>query len=334
VCRIRYRLIPTVLQNPAARHGLRKDESMNSRQATTANRCLHIDADIDVEILDESALTQAALAYVDTHPWDEAAEQATRRNEVQQDPIMAVLELWNAGEVIDGIPGLKSGIETVVVGDLEQHDAERTELDTRAAAQPPRYRMSAETIRADAVKATGFTPETLGYDADPNAGPDQATARKEAATVAGALWNAAIITTDEIFSDVATICQANDPWELGDWIIPHLPEAYRCQYTPVFAKAFAATFLDVTSRLVRGWEPPGSIAEEFALLYLLDQVEFLNDLYDLELPHGWREALEEALVQGEEHLFLLSDSPPEQDVETWFTRYDGNPIPIPYVAEQ
>ena len=53
--------------------------------------------------------------------------------------------------------------------------------------------------------------------------------------------------------------------------------------------------------------------------------------------HGqneWREDLEEALVQGEEHLSLLSEDPPEQDVETWFTRYDGNPIPIPYVAEQ
>jgi len=307
---------------------------MNSRKATTANRCLHIDADIDVEILDEPALTRAALAYVDTHPWDEAAEQATRRNEVQQDPIMAVLELWNAGEVIDDIPGLKSGIETVVVGDLEQQGDERTGLDTRAAAQPPRYRMSAETIRADAVKATGLTLETLGSDAGLNAWLDQATLRKEAASVAGALWNAAIITTDEIFSDVAAICQTADPQELGEWIIPHLPEAYRCQYTPVFAKAFAATFLDVTSRLVRGWEPPGSIAEEFAVLYLLDQVEFLNDLYDLQLTHGWREALEEVLVQGKEHLLLLTDNPPEQDVETWFTRYDGNPIPVPYAAEQ
>ena len=101
-----------------------------------------------------------------------------------------------------------------------------------------------------------------------------------------------------------------------------------------FAKALTATFLDVTSRLIRGWEPPGSIAEEFALLHVLDQVEFLNDLYDLHLPDGWREDLEEALVQGEEHLSLLSEDPPEQDVDTWFTRYDGNPIPIPYVAEQ
>ena len=306
---------------------------MNSRKATTAERRIHIDADIDVELVDESALTLAALNYVDAHPWDEAADQAIRRDEVQQDPIMAVLELWNAGEVIDSIPGLKSGIETVVVGDLEQHD-ERTGSDTRVAAQPARFRLSAETIRADAVKATGLTLEQLGYDDGPDAWPDQATARKEAATLAGALWNAAIITTDEIFSDVAAICQANKPRELGDWIIPHLPEAYRCQYNPVFAKAFTATFLDVTSRLVRGWEPPGSIAEEFALLYLLDQVEFLNDLYDLQLPHGWREDLEEALVQGEEHLSLLSEDPPEQDVDSWFARYDGNPIPIPYVAEQ
>ena len=66
---------------------------MNSRKATTAERRLHIDADVDVEIVDESALTVAALAYVDAHPWDEAADQAIRRNEVQQDPIMAVLEL-------------------------------------------------------------------------------------------------------------------------------------------------------------------------------------------------------------------------------------------------
>ena len=306
---------------------------MNSRRGTTTERHLHIDADVDVEIVDESALTLAALTYVDAHPWDEAADQAIRRNEVQQDPIMAVLELWNAGEVIDSIPGLKSGIETVVVGSLEQHDDERTELDARVAAQPPRLRLSAETIRADAIQATGLTPEQLGYD-DSDAWPDQATARKEAATLVGALWNAAIITTDEIFSDVAALCQAKDSKELGDWIIPHLPEAYRCQYTPVFAKAFTATFLDVTSRLVRGWEPPGSIAEEFALLYLLDQVEFLNDLYDLQLQNGWREDLEEALVQGEEHLSLLSENPPEQDVDTWFTRYDGNPIPIPYVAEQ
>lgn len=307
---------------------------MNSRKATTAKRHLHIDADIDVEIVDESALTLEALAYVDTHPWEEDADQAIRRDEVQQDPIMAVLELWNAGEVIDSIPGLRSGIETVTVSGPEQHDDEPTGLDARVAAQPPRYRMSAETIRADAVKVTGLTPEKLGYDDGPDAWPDQATVRKEAATVAGALWNAAIITTDEIFSDVTAMCHSDDSRELGDWIIPHLPEACRGQYTPVFAKAFTATFLDVTSRLIRGWEPPGSIAEEFALLHLLDQVEFLNDLYDLQLPHGCREALEEALVQGEEHLLLLSDNPPEQDVVTWFSRYDGNSIPIPYAAEQ
>ena len=307
---------------------------MNSRKATTAERHLHIDADVDVEIVDESALTLAALAYVDAHPWDQAADQAIRRNEAQQDPVMAVLELWRAGEVIDSIPGLKSGIETVVIGGLEQYDDGRLESDARDVPQLPRLRFSAETIRSDAVKATGLTLEQLGYDDGPGAWPDQATARREAATVVGALWNAAIITTDEIFSDVAAICQANKPRELGDWIIPHLPEAYRCQYTPVFAKAFTATFLDVTSRLVRGWEPPGCIAEEFALLCLLDQVEFLNDLYHLQLPDGWREDLEEALVQGEEHLSLLSEDPPEQDVETWFTRYDDNPIPIPYVAEQ
>ena len=42
---------------------------MNSRKATTADRHLHLDADVDVEIVDESALTLAALAYVDAHPW-------------------------------------------------------------------------------------------------------------------------------------------------------------------------------------------------------------------------------------------------------------------------
>ena len=209
---------------------------MNSRKATTAERRIHIDADIDVEIVDESALTLAALSYVDAHPWDEAADQAIRRNEAQHDPIMAVLELWNAGEVIDSIPGLKSGVETVTVSGPEQHDDEPTESDKRDVTQLPRLRLSAERIRSDAVKATGLTLEQLGYDDGPDAWPDQATARKEAATLAGALWNAAIITTDEIFSDVAVICQANDSRELGDWIIPHLPEVYRRQYTPIFAK--------------------------------------------------------------------------------------------------
>ena len=131
---------------------------MNSRKATTADRQLHIDADVDVEIVDESALTLAALAYVDAHPWDQAADQAIRRNEAQHDPIMAVLELWQAGEVIDSIPGLKSGTETVTVSGPEQHDDEPTESDKRDVTQLPRLRLSAERIRSDAVKATGLTP--------------------------------------------------------------------------------------------------------------------------------------------------------------------------------
>lgn len=53
--------------------------------------------------------------------------------------------------------------------------------------------------------------------------------------------------------------------------------------------------------LIRGWTGPSCVAQELALRCLFDQVEIIQDLYDLDLPRDWRGMLEQ-------HMFEDTDS--------------------------
>ena len=292
---------------------------------------LRIEAEIDLDVVDLDALTRAALHSATANPAETDEDQAEILADISADPQAAICELFMIDDTIDSIPGIRWLPYIVTVGPVDTGEPRpQTEDKTDVTLGPV-------TMSDYAPHVTGIPPEYLGYDNTLPTEDERAYFRNIATTLAGTLWHASIIVTDHLFDDITEIHQvtrAHGPGSPATRIVPYLPERYRSQYNAPFVKALTATFLDVTSRLVRGWQPPASIAEEFALMFLLDQVEVTADTFQLDLPEEWREELEENLGQGEQHLNLLGDDPPEQDVRSWFTPYDGTATPIPYAAAE
>jgi hypothetical protein len=75
--------------------------------------------------------------------------------------------------------------------------------------------------------------------------------------------------------------------------------------------------VEMTGALARGWVRPSCVAEELALRCLFDQVEVIQDLYDLDLPDGWRSLLEQHMLEDADSEMLYQNAMDgfESDVE-------------------
>lgn len=60
---------------------------------------------------------------------------------------------------------------------------------------------------------------------------------------------------------------------------------------------FLVVAADMTGALARAWCRPFCVAQELALRCLLDQVEVIQDSYDLDLADDWRGMLEDQLFE-------------------------------------
>jgi hypothetical protein len=180
-------------------------------------------------------------------------------------------------------------------GDLdddEDDDEEPEEFD------PERAR---ERLLADALQLTGIAEESL-----------------PSPFVAGALFQSAVLTVDQLFEDLATLREqpshatvASAPDELF-WVLDGLPSRYANRYDVLFVQELIVAMIDVTRRFTEGWEPLACVGQELSLRLVLDQAEVQLELTEADatvgVPDNWRALVEETLFEDLDHEMLYDPS--------------------------
>lgn len=133
----------------------------------------------------------------------------------------------------------------------------------------------------------------------------------EAKLLAGALWEASVVLIDQLFEDVAALRQLHsiDRDDIANtFVLSWLPPRQAQKYDVGFAQRFLVVAADMTGALARGWSRPSCVAQELALRCLFDQVEILEDSYELELADHWRGMLEEQLFEDMDSELLYQNA--------------------------
>lgn len=118
--------------------------------------------------------------------------------------------------------------------------------------------------------------------------------------LAGALWEASVILIDQLFEDLAGLRKLHsiDREDIANtFVLSWLPPRQAQKYNIGFVQGFLVIAADLTGALARGWSRPSCVAQELALRCLLDQVEVIQDSYDLDLADDWRGSLEEQMFE-------------------------------------
>jgi hypothetical protein len=142
----------------------------------------------------------------------------------------------------------------------------------------------------------------------------------QARLLAGALWEASVVLIDQLFEDLAGLRKLHsiDREDIASTsVLSWLPPRLAHKYDVGFVQRFLVVAADMTGALVRGWGRPSCVAQELALRCLLDQVEVIQDSYDLDLADDWRGLLEERLFEDMDSELLYQNAMDgfENDVE-------------------
>lgn len=193
------------------------------------------------------------------------------------------------------------------------------DLDTDVSGFPTIERVDPEPARRrlrDNARhlAHGLDPAWL-TDLDLHADdPDQrARAHAQAQYVAGALYQAAVVTIDYLFDDLATLRNAGEnatvaTAEHAAFItLEELPDRYAHRYDALFTRQLIVATVDVTRRFTDDWEPLACVAQELALVLLLNEAEQQLELADLDLG-DWRDTVEDHLFEDNDHEILFNPS--------------------------
>lgn len=191
-------------------------------------------------------------------------------------------------------------------------------------------------FRADAIKSAGLLA-LLVESADEEADVfSQRRERHRAELLAGLFWTASVIVVDELFQDLHAMSEPGfDPAET--FAVNGLPEQFMDRYDGRFLQQFIAAAVVVTTRVATSWASPATTAEALATVLLLGRVEVLVDTYEIDAGPGWREELEGALFEDEDHDTLywepdilathpaLLDGAVNLNFEDWFTPFLNPP---------
>jgi hypothetical protein len=142
----------------------------------------------------------------------------------------------------------------------------------------------------------------------------------QAKLLAGALWEASVILIDQLFEDLAGLRKLHNVERediASTFVLSWLPPRQAHKYDVGFVQRFLVVAADMTAALVRGWSRPSCVAQELALRCLLDQVEVLQDSYDLDLADDWRGMLEDKLFEDMDSDLLYQNAMDgfENDIE-------------------
>lgn len=130
-------------------------------------------------------------------------------------------------------------------------------------------------------------------------------------------------------------------------VLSQLPGRFASFYNLKFAQKFTVATVDVTKRLACDWQPLATVAEELALHVLLDDAQYLAELWELELTYGWRSDLVDALDEDTDHEYLYKDrftgfeSEPSfgprgmapMGFTSWFAAFNSGYQVSPYAAD-
>lgn len=142
----------------------------------------------------------------------------------------------------------------------------------------------------------------------------------QAKLLAGALWEASAVLIDQLFEDLDGLRDL-DPVDRRDiantFVLSGLPPRHADKYDVRFARQFLVIAVEMTGALACGWARPSCVAQELALRCLFDQVEIIQDLYDLDLPDGWRSLLEQHMLEDTDSEMLYQNAMDgfESDIE-------------------
>ncbi|MFJ6313558.1 hypothetical protein [Pseudarthrobacter oxydans] len=170
----------------------------------------------------------------------------------------------------------------------------------------------------------------------------------QAALLAGSLWEASAVLIDQLFEDLNGLLKLDriDRQDIATtFVLSGLPPRHADKYDVRFTQQFLVIAVDMTGALIRGWTHPSCVAQELALRCLFDQVEVIQDLYDLDLPGDWRGMLEQNMLEDIDSEMLYQNAMDgfEGDielnmqlglapmkVEDWFEPFNDASVP-PYV---
>ncbi|GGG68801.1 hypothetical protein GCM10011374_36510 [Kocuria dechangensis] len=185
--------------------------------------------------------------------------------------------------------------------------------------------------------------------------------RSRARILTGALWRGCAMLIEDLFEDLG----AADVGEEHDFdsAIFELPPRFSPHYDVGFIRRFLTVAVDLGHQLRSGGQVPqetdsvdmafghdgkvSCVAQELALHLVLNRVEVLNDLYELNLEDGWREAVYEILFYDDDYVMLFDRSMDgfEDDaalvsltgmtdmrLEHWFTPFNPMATVNPYAA--
>jgi len=170
----------------------------------------------------------------------------------------------------------------------------------------------------------------------------------QAKLLARALWEASVVLVDQLFEDLNGLLKLDriDRQDIANtFVLSGLPPRQADNYDVRFTQQFLVIAADMTGALIRGWTRPTCVAQELALRCLFDQVEVIQDLYDLDLPDDWRSMLEENMLEDTDSEMLYQNAMDgfEGDIELnmqlglapmkiedWFEPFNDASVP-PYV---
>ncbi|MET3812396.1 hypothetical protein [Arthrobacter sp. UYEF3] len=170
----------------------------------------------------------------------------------------------------------------------------------------------------------------------------------QAKLLAGAMGEASLVLIDQLFEDLSglRIRERLDRRDIANtFVLSGLPPRHAERYDARFAQQFLDIAADMTVALIRGWTRPSCVAQELALRCLFDQVEVIQDLYDLDLADGWRGLLEQHMLEDMDSEMLYQNAKEgfEGDIELnihpglapmnvqdWFEPFNDASVP-PYV---
>ncbi|BCW73541.1 hypothetical protein [Arthrobacter sp. NicSoilB8] len=170
----------------------------------------------------------------------------------------------------------------------------------------------------------------------------------QAKLLAGALWEASAVLIDQLFEDLDGLRDLDriDRQDIANtFVLSGLPPRHADKYDVRFARQFLVIATDMTGALTRGWARPSCVAQELALRCLFDQVEVIQDLYDLDLADDWRGLLEQHMLEDTDSEMLYQNAMDgfEDDIELnmqlglapmkiqdWFEPFNDASVP-PYV---
>src|ERR1700733_10631224 len=263
------------------------------------------------------------LDYVQREVSQDGAGVRCVRGDPEDEPLDEVQRrIWSAlADLIASTPELAGWTPRVRLGETSPDDEAAPELDDIEALAEHLLPSGDElldslmhdiqrerSVYADSQLFRALPVDELATEDLSSLGPqERAAAHRRASALAGGLIQASVMVVDQLIEDVTELRQHKGTAEeriAKTWVFSDLPARFAANYTALFAQEFLVAFVDVTSRLTRGWEPLACVAQELGLRILLDHVDVVAEAADAALPDGWRGHLEDLLFEDMDYELL------------------------------